>query len=225
MKNTHHSVPSCLHLLSGFSFFKKSPFVGASLFLCHTVSAQDVIIQPVVEETETIDVNKYSDYIEGLKDYDVSGDYSVKTFKAVAPASDTVYIPLGTFNHGNFHRLAISASGANATSAAEYTFTVNATSSTEVSESLNVHQIQQTNHGSRFQIYAIKDGNLISLILKYTNIAPAINSVTVNHTCQNSSAWKAISDEALLTNFLALNEEAKEGHLLKGNIELHDGGS
>jgi len=146
-------------------------------------------VDPEIAFTETIDVDQYADYIRDNIPYDVSDDYSVRTFKAEISAASTSYIPLGTFNHGHLHRLAVGAAGVNATSSADYTFTVNATRNPD---GIHVHQVLQRDHGSHFKIYAIKDGNLTSLVMRYTNTAPAsntsnrVNIVRVNHTSQGS---------------------------------------
>ena len=220
---------------SRFSLLSPSTIPLAKICLAGLIAmsghaSAQTAIDPEVEITETIDVDKYADYILNGENYDVNNDYSVRTFKATVSGADTAYIPLGTFSHGSYHRLTVNTGGPDAGSSAEYTFSVNYTNNL-AQDGISVHQVLQKDNGSHFKIYEIRDGYKTALVMKYTNTAQAgssngDNPIVINHTTPfetSAVAWSPISSETLLTNFLALSDEAKEEFVLKGAIELHTG--
>ena len=178
------------------------------------------IVEPDIEFTETIDVDKYADYIKDNVEYNVDDDYNLRTFKAEVSGGATAYIPLGTFVHGTLHKLDVAGAGAHALSAGEYTFSVEWSAS---AAKINVKQILQRDHNNVFKIYAFHDAPHTSLVLKYTNIASTANILTVNHAC-HKQGWRA-HNQTLLDNFMALSNEQKEESVLKGDMELHTGPS
>jgi len=137
----------------------------------------------------------------------------IMQFKATVGSGET-WIPLGLFDYGTRHRLAISCEGNSANSSGVCEFSLN------WNGAITVHHLSQYNWQGHFQLYSYKVRRGQGVALKYTNVTTASNNnVYVDYsTATRGSAWLDHQPDAAF--FATLTDEV---NLIKGAMEEHAG--
>lgn len=146
------------------------------------LSVWNLSAQAIVEPNYGIAELKYLQNENGDDGDDVKASY--RELNAEIPANSEVWIPLGVFKYGDFHRLQIEAEGEAtvANGSVDFTSWYNAPSPV-------VFTSNQLSVDGRFQLLYFKSGESIALLAKYKNTSASINEFRVTHFSPRATSW------------------------------------
>lgn len=195
--------------VSVMNFVMKKFVLFASVCSLATSLLAQTIIEPEMGEVEYSKLQA-TDGTDG----DLVSERVVRSFKAIVPANQEVWIPLGHFEWGELHKLIVAAKGNSSQSNAEVTF-----SSSWAGHGTAIRTLNQYSGQGRFRLYwrpmyQTGFGTGISVFMKYKNVSSLNNTVRIEHQGLHYASWRP--DELI-------QEDIDNAIEMKGKIELQTG--